>query len=329
MSFFDRLNRFVDSFDNISNDEKVKFGMEGERIAKKAINHKDGLILNNPIIPHPNNKDKFLETDMIVYKNGRIYCIEVKNYKGKITFKPIYEDKYVEKRFLFFFKFKVLDTVLSKWDDSVIIKTKVGNYKEGTFTNEYQNPMKKTKNYIYNLKGYLRKTDCRFNGLFVIPVVAFNRKNSDISAIHSFEEGYIYIDEIKKYIEKTSSINEDNQLWIINGLSELPSWDTLITSNKEEIYGVIKGDFIILRNDNGNAEKLSLSNILYVKLERGKIFSKEDIATVTFVDGRDVKYKNIDGVVTLDKFGELQKHNISNLNYIDVGTHSLRKNNYL
>ena len=36
----------------------------------------------NPVLPHPNNGQKYLETDLLVYAAGTLFCVEVKNYRG-------------------------------------------------------------------------------------------------------------------------------------------------------------------------------------------------------------------------------------------------------
>lgn len=329
MSFFNRLDRFLDSFSKVTNDEITTFGMEGERAAHKQMKNDDGLIIYNPIVPHPKDETKFLETDMLVYKNGRVYCVEVKNYKGKITFRPIYKVVYVEKRFLLFFKYKVKKTIVGEWDDSVIIKSKVGNHNEGVFTQEYPNPMRKTKGYINQLKKYLSIDDKRFNKVFITPIVAFNRKNTDISDIHSFEDGYIYIDELKNYLEWKSSEAKTNQFWITEGLSNLPTWDTVITTSNEEIYGLIHDDYINLIDEEGEKVKLKLREVVQIRLERGLFFSKEDKVKVVFSDNTTKTYKNVNETIALNKFGKIQKHNISNLTCINVGSQILRANNYL
>lgn len=329
MSFVDRISRLVDSFDVISNDEKINFGMKGEELARKSVDKEEGLIIYNPIIPHPKDNKKFLETDIIIYNNNCVYCIEIKNYKGEITFIPKYKRVKVEKRFLFFFKYIVERTVQDGWDDNKIIKKKVGNYNEKVFCEEYPNPMKKTKNYIYNLKRYLAKEDRRFNNIFIVPVVAFNRKNANISRIYSFDEGYIYIDEIDKYIKyHFKSLNKQLD-WIERGLEALSTWDTLKTSTGENIYGIIKGNYIEVITQDNNQIKIPYDEIINIKIKKMSLFSKEDILIIKFLNNEIKEFKNIRGTIVLDKFGELQKHKISNLKYIDVGTNALRINNYI
>ena len=39
----------------------------------------------NPVLPHPNNGQKYLETDLLVYAAGTLFCVEIKNYRGVIS----------------------------------------------------------------------------------------------------------------------------------------------------------------------------------------------------------------------------------------------------
>ena len=39
----------------------------------------------NPVLPHPINCQKYLETDLVVYAAGNLFCVEVKNYRGVIS----------------------------------------------------------------------------------------------------------------------------------------------------------------------------------------------------------------------------------------------------
>lgn len=329
MSFINRITRAVDSFNEISNDEVTNFGMAGEQEARRFIEEEDGLTLHNPIIPHPRDKNKFLEMDSIIYNKGNVYCIEIKNYKGKITFIPAYEEFQEKVKFLFFFTRTITKKIQTGWDDSRISKEKEGNYGEGVFYEEYPNPMKKTKYFIKNLKNYLSNKNNMFGKVFIKPIVAFNRENADISSIHSFEKGYIYIDEIHALIEENSNGSNRNLQWIRNGLIGLSTWDTIITSSNEEIYGVIKDSYLDVCTLNNDKVKLNYKDIKSIKIERNGIFSKEDRLFIKFTDNTENEYKNIRGNIILNKFGNLQEHKISNINFVNVGTWRLRKDNVL
>lgn len=64
-------------------------------------------------------------------------------------------------------------------------------------------------------------------------------------------------------------------------------------------------------------------------MKRNGIFSKEDRLFVKFTDDTENEYKNTRGVIVLDKFGDLQEHKISNINFVDIGTWRLRKDNLI
>lgn len=329
MSFINRITRAIDSFNEISNDGVISFGMDGELEAKRVIDEEKGLILYNCIIPHPRDKNKFLEIDSIIYNEGNIYCIEIKNYKGKITFIPVYEEVKEKINFLFFFTRTITKKIQVGWDDSKIIQSKEGKYGEGVFYKEYSNPMKKTKYFINNLKSYLSTKYSMFNKVFINPVVAFNRDITDISDIHSLEKGYIYIDEIPRLIEVNSSKRKGNIEYIKNGLLELSTWDTVVTNSNETIYGIIEDSYLNVYTEDNEKIKINYKDVKFVKVERKGIFSKEDRLLIRFTDNRENYYKNTTGKIILDKFGTLQEHKISNVNFIDIGTWRLRKNNIL
>lgn len=329
MSFINRITRALDSFNEISNDVITNFGMAGEQEARRIIDEEGGLILYNRIIPHSKDKNKFLEMDSIIYNEGNVYCIEIKNYKGKITFIPTYEEFQKKVKFLFFFTRTVTKKIQTGWNDSRIIKAKQGNYGEGVFYKEYPNPMKKTKYFINNLKNYLSNKNNMFGKVFIKPVVAFNRDNADISSIHSFEKGYIYIDEIPALIEDNSNRRNRDVQWTRNGLLELSTWDTVITSSNEEIYGVIKDSYLDVYTVSNEKFKINYKDIKAIKIERNGVFSKEDRLFIKFTDNTENEYKNTRGAIVLNKFGNLQEHKISNVNFVDVGTWRLRKYNVL
>lgn len=325
MSIFNRIARAFDSFDKIRNDEISTFGMAGEKNARSVIDEEDGMILYNRIIPHPKDRNKFLEMDAIIYNSGNIYSIEIKNYKGKITFKPAYKTIQEKKKFLFFFTRTVNRQTQSGWDDAVIVKAKEGNHGEGTFLDEFTNPMKKTKYFINNFKNYLSSKNSLFNQVNIKAVVAFNRDNADISDIHSFEKGYIYIDEISRLIEKNSSRTYKEHQWLRKELLRLSTWDTVVTSTNEQLYGIIKGSGLTVNTLDNDAVNLKYKDITSIDIKRTGTFSKEDRLIVKFADGAKSVYKNIRSVIVLDKFGDLQEHKISNLNFVDVGTWRLRE----
>lgn len=327
MSFFYRFVRLLNSLEEVQNDEKVRFGMAGEKEAEKIIGKEDGIIIYNPIIPHPKDKNKFLETDLIVYYEGNLYCVEIKNLKGKIYFIPIYDRVEEVRRFLFLFKIKVMKKVQVGWDDSKIIQEKSGNHGEGNFYKEYNNPMKKTKYYIYNLKMFLSTKQNGFQNTYIRPVVAFNRTNTNISKIHSLESGYIYIDELMDFIKITKRKSENSKK-IEESLMELSTWDTIITTSGERIYGIIKGKSITLNSLNDETVEVHYDYIKCINFKRG-LFSNEDIVSVTFHNDVTEKYKCILKTVHLQKFDQNLDFKTVNLNKIEVGTWKLRRDNLL
>ena len=82
----DRLLRAIDTMSNLGLDGVERGGMQGEQYAEYIIDGgQDGCYVRNPIIPHPKKLGFFLETDFLVYLQGVLYCVEIKNYRGRCT----------------------------------------------------------------------------------------------------------------------------------------------------------------------------------------------------------------------------------------------------
>ena len=61
-------------------------GIAGEHYASQFLDPTVvAAYVANPVLPHPNNGQKYLETDLLVYAAGTLFCVEVKNYRGVIS----------------------------------------------------------------------------------------------------------------------------------------------------------------------------------------------------------------------------------------------------
>jgi hypothetical protein len=61
-------------------------GIAGEQYAAKFLDPTAvASYVANPVLPHPNNGQKYLETDLLVYAAGTLFCVEIKNYRGVIS----------------------------------------------------------------------------------------------------------------------------------------------------------------------------------------------------------------------------------------------------
>ena len=61
-------------------------GIAGEKYASQFLDPAAvAAFVANPVLPHPNNGRKYLETDLLVYAAGTLFCVEIKNYRGVIS----------------------------------------------------------------------------------------------------------------------------------------------------------------------------------------------------------------------------------------------------
>jgi hypothetical protein len=80
----------------------------------------------NPVLPHPINCQKYLETDLVVYAAGNLFCVEVKNYRGVISH--------------------------ALGEPGQIVQQKIGRYGEAIPAKLHQNPLRQAKGFVFHLK---------------------------------------------------------------------------------------------------------------------------------------------------------------------------------
>jgi hypothetical protein len=326
MSIWRRLNRMFDTFSNIQQDEVSAYGAQGEEQALQFLTEqKYPVFLPNRIIPHPQKHGAFLETDAIIYAEGNVFCIEIKRYKGRMSFPPRTKVVKIKKRFLFW-HYEKEQTVFDGYDKSRIIKAKDGNYGEGTFYKELPNPLEKTRYYIRHLKQFLKPFDQRFSHLFIIPVAAFSNDVSDISEIHSFEEGLIYVSDIPDFIRmnRNEKFAASPSQWIINGLRHVPSWDRILTRENEWMWGVISDNAFVCTLVNGRQYSIPYKEVMSISISRQGFFSDRDQVQITLTNGTVDHIEASTAQVNIEVGGERQTHKLRNINQICIGTQVLR-----
>jgi|GEM_PF-1177252 len=325
MSTWRRLVRVLDALSNIKQDEVSVYGAEGEEQAREFLAEEGYYSFFNRIIPHPQKRGAFLETDAIIYGEGNVFCVEVKRLKGKIYFPTKSKVVKVNKRFLFW-NYETEEVVADGYDTSRIVKAKVGNYGEGMFYKEFANPLGKTRYYIHHLKQFLSVIDQRFSHLFIIPVVGFSDTESDISAIHSMEEGLVYISEIPEFIRqhRNERFAKLPSQWIVDGLGWVPTWDRILTRKNEWIQGVILDDTFRCTLPDGGVYSIPYSEVECIYVTRQGSLSDHDGLRILRVSGQTEVLKSSKGQVNIDKAGEHQIHKLRNINQIRIGTHTLR-----
>jgi len=322
MSLLRRLSRALDTLSRPQLDGRSLFGALGEEYASQFL---DGPSIVsrviNPIIPGSDQRRNPFESDFLVYTQGNLFCVEVKRYKGRITYAQAsshsalgeygrsHPRSFVQKN-------------ANNIDDSKIVQEKTGNYGESLPPRTHPNPLRKTKAFIRVLKDYLvDNIDPRFRTLFVIPVVAFVEE-ADISAIHSFDTGMIYVRELPAFFQRCAhpTFARNPSRWVAEGIQKLPTSDLVVTTNGDPFKGFITDQMLIFKRKDGGVEQLPYQNIRAVWMQRTWLFSDFDKMTVFFSQGHFQEFECASGVIHVTSFsGERQTHKLRNVNKIVVG----------
>ncbi len=279
---------------------KERFGFGAESILQQILN-KDYIAFYNRILKSPYNKKHFLEIDAIVYYKNTIFCIEVKNYKGTIYYAANFKG----------------DNFHS-YKNNKIIQLKTDKHFNQTFK-ELPNPLDKTKFFAKQLKEYLEHLDSRFSKVKFQSVVVWLDSIANIENIYSFEDGLIYLSQLKDFIEKKSQKNE-NSAWVIKYLQELPSFDKIITTNNQNITGILIGNTIKCERPR---KDLNLEDIISIDFTHKLLRCKSKI-TINYKNLHYEEFECEKVTINLDKFGNRQKHRMFNVKKIIVGTNALR-----
>jgi hypothetical protein len=322
MSLLDRLLRDMNALSNADTDGIDRGGMLGEQYAETIIDDgQNGCYVRNPMIPHPRKPGIFLETDFLVYRQGNLYCVEVKNFKGRVYYPAHYRTVFLEQGW-FIFKRRVPQVVMDGYDYSKMVQLKMGQRGEGPVPREMPNPILKTQRYIEDLKRYLYRVDARLLSLPIYPVLAFSEK-ADISAIYQFDAGIMYISQLQHFFEKYGrpEFSRSPAPWIQQSLRRLPTWDLVLTSGNKWFNGILTDREFRFQATDGRWHAIPYAQISSIEVQREMAFSSAyDCICVTNVNGAQQSFPCIGGQIHLKRFkGEQQVHNISNVSKLIVG----------
>lgn len=259
-----------------------RVGIDGEYYAGEFL--RPPLVVTriaNPVLPHPNGSQLFLESDFLVYAAGTVFCVEIKNYRGIIFPAENYP--------------------------SQIVQQKIGRYGEEIPAKWHRNPLQQAKGFIFRLKQYLAAhVNARFGNLYIVPVAAFVRnQDTDISRIWNPKHGIIYVDELPQFLCANGNprFAAKPSRWLLDGLEKVPRADVMVTASGDIFRGFLIENHLVFKTFNGPEVRVPFGEILRVQLNRTGKFSDFDSALVTLRDGQQLPYAVIDGMV---RFGPLQ-----------------------
>jgi hypothetical protein len=323
MSLLRRFSRALDTLSRPQLDGRSLFGALGEEYASQFL---DGPAIvsrvMNPIIPATRERRNPLESDFLVYSLGNLFCIEVKRYKGKITYASKPGSDFSGGRDEISRPGNMQQRGFELIDESTIVQEKTGKYGERLPARTHPNPLKKTKLFIRQLKEYLGDTvDVRFRKLFIIPVVAFVEE-ADIQAIHSFEAGMIYVRELPTFLQRHAhpEFAHRPSRWVAEGIQRIPTSDLLLTTDDHPFKGFITDQLLSFIKRDGNVEHVPYAGIRSIWLEHTWLFSDYDKMTIFFSEGHFREFECSQGVVHATDFsGERKTHKLRNVSKIIVG----------
>lgn len=312
MSLRQRITRALHTLATVELDEQARFGARGEVYARQLLAGGQGICIHNPVIPHPTKPGVFLESDFLIFTRGKLFCVEIKHYKGRLSYATgqiqlARGPHHVSRN--------------PRINDSAIIQEKAGNYGEGVFRKEHRNPLKQTRSFIHHLKQYLGRVDARCQQLFITPVVGFS-DIADISAIYDFEAGMLYTWQLPAFFERAGkpATASPSPPWLRAALARVPTWDRILTTRNEWITGVITERALTFRESAGSRQSIPYHGVQSIHLHRTGLFSAYDQLTITGVDGYTRTYNCVSGEMRLRRpGGEYQTHKLRNVNQVLPG----------
>ena len=259
-------------------------GIAGEQYAAKFLDPTAvAAYVANPVLPHPSNGQKYLETDLLVYAAGTLFCVEIKNYRGIISHAS---------------------------DPGQIVQQKIGRYGEAIPAKLHQNPLRQAKGFVFHLKTYLAtQVDPRFKNLFIVAVAAFVRNaDTDIRPVWNWNstEGIIYVDELPQFFQANGNprFAARPSRWIVEGLNRIPRPDVIETVAGDQLRGFLMHSDLALDVGEERPLLVPFHEIREVRLGRGR-FSESDRVEIHLNRGETIVHQAAAGKIrmrTLDGY---------------------------
>lgn len=316
-----RLLRVFDNRYTVELAGKDRGGEQGEEDAEQVIRDVANVCyMHSPIIPHPRKPGFFLESDFLVYTRGVLFCVEIKNYRGRVYYPARTHIVHVKKSW-FIFKWTVARTVVDGYDYSTIIQEKRGYNGEGLTTRDQPNPLPKTQHIVEDFQRFLPAISKDFQGIPIYPVVAFSEK-TDISAIYDFKAGILHVPELPTFFASHghASSNKVQLQRIQQAFELLPTWDRVWTTANEMIYGTFTDQDFCFQDTNNHSYKIPYAQLQAIEFKRSDTFSAYDEIVISYTNGKDKAFRCTGGELYLNRFqGERQVHKFRNLTKLVVG----------
>ncbi len=280
------FRRFLRLFSTVGSDPKRVFGTAGEEYVVGVLSSLGYCLFVNRIIPHPYKPHRYIESDVVVYSDSCVFCVEVKRYRGRV--------------------FKV--------EDGIVQETECKAYERGRGkvyrAKRLKDPMVQSRFFTRTLREMLVSQDDRFRRINFIPVVVF-LEEADVSSIHSFERGVIYAYELPDFI-RSHLRSGGSYDWVVKALEGLKGFDVVVDRSGFGIKGLIVGDVFKCESRSGRVEE-NLSLVKLIEIMPGGLFSSCDKVRLTRKDGFKEEFCCVDGYVDIDVFGERRRYFLRNI----------------
>lgn len=227
-------------------------GQDGEDIVFDLLVNQVDYIKQGIIIE---SGTKVYEKDFLVIYRGNIFIIEVKNWKGLITYNPINDE----------------------W-----MKSKKDQYTDDIYVNTFKNPLNNTLKFCNHLQKNLVKRIHSFQSIAFIPIIVFVSEECQLDeSVRKLDPGIIYVHELLDYMKKKEKQALSDEK--INLLYSLKTWDIIIGRNGSKKSGTIKDKDLELLNQNKDKILLTCSQIY--SIEHLNTHLTYDEFLVQFIDG--------------------------------------------
>lgn len=301
-------------------DERSQLGNEAEEYALQIIKARSEVtFLRGPMMIFPSGG--FKELDFLVYTGGTLFCIEVKNWLGTVSYAPRYRTTMGQRG---------PQQIIDGFDYTKMVhQRRAGKNGEPGAIREYKNLLEKTKLFISDLKEYVGRVEPRFRTLMIIPVVAFTHR-AEISAVQNFQAGIISLAELQDFfnysIRLYNPLGMPPMQWISDIIQyRIPKWDLMLTAKNSLVHGVLRGTCLFTDTDGRDYSLPPYSTIRSIVWQKTVVPSYIGRSvyemTVRYINGAVQVYNCLGGKVYLSPIpGDLpQEYDIQQLQHLIVG----------